>query len=198
MAKILFTISLVLEVFYVVMFVLTIRRPGFSFWPPPSPRSWQFFVSWFVAGVVAVNFLFVGLLDFDSGFLHTRLRFPVGILLHLAGTAIGSWAFAAIGFNTNIGLGKKLVTGGPYRYSRNPEYIGDMLHILGYMVLTNSCMAWMIGILGLLLNLMAPFTEEPWLEGKFGEIYRSYKSRVPRFIRIRLELRGISARTVRR
>jgi protein-S-isoprenylcysteine O-methyltransferase Ste14 len=184
MANNLLTITLVFEIFYLVMFVVTIRNPGFRFWSPPSPRSWQFFVAWFLAGVVAVNFLFVGLLDFDSGFLHTRLRFPAGILLHLAGAVIGSWAFTTVGVYTTIGLGKKLVTNGPYLYSRNPEYIGDILHILGYMVLTNSRLAWMIGILGILLNLLAPFTEEPWLEGKFGEAYLSYKRRVPRFTRI--------------
>ncbi len=35
MKSLLFIIALILELFYIWMFVLTIRRPGFRFWPPP-------------------------------------------------------------------------------------------------------------------------------------------------------------------
>ena len=52
------------------------------------------------------------------------------------------------------------------------------------MVLTNSWMVWVLGVLGVALNIMAPFTEEPWLEERFGTAYRAYKQSVPRFIRM--------------
>jgi protein-S-isoprenylcysteine O-methyltransferase Ste14 len=51
------------------------------------------------------------------------------------------------------------------------------------MILTNSWMVWVIGTLGVILNILAPLTEEPWLEERFGDEYREYKARVPRFIR---------------
>jgi protein-S-isoprenylcysteine O-methyltransferase Ste14 len=54
---------------------------------------------------------------------------------------------------------------------------------MGYMVLTNSWMVWVLGIMGVALNLLAPFTEEPWLEERFGGAYIAYKRKVPRFIR---------------
>lgn len=50
------------------------------------------------------------------------------------------------------------------------------------MILTNSWMVGLIGILGVALNLLAPFTEEPWLTERFGDAYLAYKRRVPRFI----------------
>lgn len=185
MNLILFFIALVLELFYVLMFTLTIRLDNFRFWPPPSHRSWQFFVSWFVVGLVAANFFFVGLLDFDSFFLpHFRLRFPFALVLFCSGAAIGFWGSTTFGLRATLGLGDKLVTNGPYQYSRNPQYIGDSLNIMGYMVLTNSWMVWIIGILGVVLNILAPFTEEPWLEEQFGKEYLEYKRRVPRFIRL--------------
>jgi hypothetical protein len=80
MRLILFNTAIAFELFYVLMFVLTIRLPSFRFWPPPSHRSWQFFASWLIASLVAVNFLFIGLLDFDSFFLHHWLRFPIALL----------------------------------------------------------------------------------------------------------------------
>jgi protein-S-isoprenylcysteine O-methyltransferase Ste14 len=43
-------------------------------------------------------------------------------------------------------------------------------------------MVWVIVILGVVLNLLAPLIEEAWLEERFGERYLAYKRRAPRFI----------------
>jgi protein-S-isoprenylcysteine O-methyltransferase Ste14 len=95
---------------------------------------------------------------------------------------IGSWSFKTFGLLATIGLGDKLITTGPYQYSRNPQYLGDILHIVGFMVITNSWRTWIIGVLGMVLNMLAPFTEKPWLEERYGDAYLEYKKRVPRFI----------------
>ena len=182
MKQILFMGSIVIEVVYLLFFVLSIRRPGFQFWPPPSHRSWQFFTAWLLAALVFVGFFFVGLLDFNSAMLCAWLRFPIGILLHISGSLIGSWYFKSLGLHATIGLVDRLITKGPYQYSRNPQYMGDILHIFGFMMITNSWMAWIIGVFGIVLNLLAPFTEEPWLEERFGDAYLEYKQEVPRFI----------------
>jgi protein-S-isoprenylcysteine O-methyltransferase Ste14 len=179
----LFFTALLLELTYILLFTLTIHRPGFRFWPPPSARSWQFFSAWLMASLVFVNFFFLGLLDFDSAFLpDIRIRFPAALICFIGGTALGMWGGMVFGARSTIGLGTRLVTRGPYRYTRNPQYIGDCLNALGYMLLTNSWLTWVIGILGIILNLMAPLTEEPWLEQRFGKDYLDYKRRVPRWI----------------
>jgi protein-S-isoprenylcysteine O-methyltransferase Ste14 len=183
MILLLFLTALVLELVYILLFILTIRRPPFRFWPPPGARSWQFFTSWLMAGTVAVNFLFLGLADFDRAFLpDLSTRLPVSLVFFMPGTIIGTWGTLTFGQRATIGLGNKLITRGPYRFTRNPQYIGDSLNALGYMLLTNSWMVWIIGSLGVILNWMAPLTEEPWLEERFGEAYRDYKRRVPRWI----------------
>jgi len=183
MNLLLFVTAVVFELVYLLLFTLTINLPGFRFWPPPSPRSWQFFSAWLMAGIVAVNFLFLGMLDFDSSFLPgLRSRFPVAMIFFVIGSAIGAWSSLVFGLRATIGLGDTLIIKGPYRYTRNPQYISDSLNIIGYMIFANSWMVWIIGILGVILNILAPFTEEPWLEEKFGEAYLAYKRRVPRFI----------------
>ena len=179
----LFAGTVILELIYIVLFVLTIKLPGFRFWPPPKARSWQFFFSWFTACLVAVNFLVTGLLDFNSfGLFSLKQRLPYAIGIFVFGSLIGTWAFVTFGIKNVIGMEDRLVTDGPYRYTRNPQYIGDSLNIIGYIVLTNSWMTLVIGLLGVILNLLAPYTEEPWLEERYGERYRKYKRRVPRFI----------------
>jgi protein-S-isoprenylcysteine O-methyltransferase Ste14 len=185
MILILFLATFVLELIYILMFILTIRGHGFRFWPPPSARSWQFFVSWFLALIVAGNFFYLGLLDFDSfGLPHFWFRLPIALILLLFSSVIGFWVYSVFPFRSTIGLGSRLVIKGPYRYSRNPQYIVDSVSALAYMLLTNSWMACVIGTLGIILNLLAPFTEEPWLEEQFGNEYREYKVNVPRFFRL--------------
>lgn len=183
MRWILFSIALVFELMYILLFALTIRGHGFRFWPPPSHRSWQFFVAWTLAFFVVVSFLFLGVLDFDSFWLPAFwVRFYVAMPLFIIASVMGIWVYLVFPLRTTIGLGNRLITTGPYRYTRNPQYLGDSLSILVFMLLTNSWMVWVIGVLGVLLNILAPFTEEPWLEERFGEEYRQYKTRVPRFI----------------
>lgn len=43
-------------------------------------------------------------------------------------------------------------------------------------------LTWLIGALGVILNLLAPSTEESLLEEKFGEPYLENRMRVPRFV----------------
>jgi protein-S-isoprenylcysteine O-methyltransferase Ste14 len=183
--SLLFIIALILELFYIWMFIWTIRRPGFRFWPPPCARSWQFFVAWIVASLAAVFFLFLGLLDFDSFVFHQWIRFPIAIGVVLCTSIIGTWTDLTFGLRGIIGLGGKLVTTGPYRYTRNPQYVCDGITIFAYMLFTNSVMVWIIGGLAIVLNILAPFTEEPWLEERFGDAYLEYKRIVPRFIGLR-------------
>lgn len=178
-----FWLAISFELIYLALFLWTIRSVGFRFWPPPSARTWQFFLAWFLAAIVAVFYFLLGLLDFDSFLLPGLwVRAPLAVVLTLAGGSIGGWAAVQFPFTATLGLGNSLITTGPYRFSRNPQYIADSLLIVAYFILTNSWLAGAVGLLGIVLNLVAPFTEESWLEERFGEEYREYKDRVSRFV----------------
>ena len=41
---------------------------------------------------------------------------------------------------------------------------------------------WIAHLLLALVFVVAPLTEEPWLEEQYGEAYREYRKRVPRFL----------------
>ena len=75
----------------------------------------------------------------------------------------------------------KLVTKGPFAFSRNPIYLGFLLLYFGYAA---AILSWLI-ILRLPLALYfykSAKKEEINLEKKFGKEYTEYKSRVPLFI----------------
>ena len=77
----------------------------------------------------------------------------------------------------------RIVTHGPYRFSRNPMYFGFALLTLGLAILVDS--AWMLLALPIGLVLIDRFAitcEERYLERKFGEEYLNYKRSVRRWL----------------
>ncbi len=76
-----------------------------------------------------------------------------------------------------------LVTGGPYRFTRNPIYLGFFLIYLGFTLLAGTLWG-LIGSPFLLLTITSAVihAEEIYLEDKFKDQYTSYKFRVRRWI----------------
>jgi protein-S-isoprenylcysteine O-methyltransferase Ste14 len=77
----------------------------------------------------------------------------------------------------------EIVTGGIYRFSRNPIYLGFALMILGIPL--NSGIYWgvvLVPVFILFCTQLVIRHEEAYLEKKFGDFYTSYKSRVRRWL----------------
>lgn len=115
------------------------------------------------------------------------LRFAVAIGLGLAGAALALPAlrgFRRAGTSPEPWLpSTALVVQGPYRYSRNPMYLGMTVLYLGLAVAVDS-----LGALLLLVPLLLVVRygvigrEERYLEARFGEAYRTYRGRVRRWL----------------
>jgi protein-S-isoprenylcysteine O-methyltransferase Ste14 len=77
---------------------------------------------------------------------------------------------------------KILMTRGPYAYSRHPMYLTELALWLGWAVLYGSLIV-LAGLVALcvVVSILAP-REERALEAKFGEAYRQYRARVPRWL----------------
>jgi protein-S-isoprenylcysteine O-methyltransferase Ste14 len=76
-----------------------------------------------------------------------------------------------------------LVTAGPYRFSRNPMYVGLTGAYVGGVLLTNN--AWCLIMLPVVLSLIHCFVirrEELYLEAEFGKLFLSYRARVRRWL----------------
>jgi protein-S-isoprenylcysteine O-methyltransferase Ste14 len=76
-----------------------------------------------------------------------------------------------------------LVTGGLYRYTRNPMYLGLTLILLGVWLMLGTAGA-LLPIAVFIWIIQEGFIrgEERFLDTIFGEEYRGYKSRVRRWI----------------
>ena len=143
-------------------------RPGVIA-PPPAV-----FVIAFLIGFSCRNFL-------------PRLGSPVaGIALVVLGAAIWAWAFTQMfRARTNISPYKPstaFVTGGPYGFSRNPIYVAMTLLYAGAALSFRIIPALLLLPMALLLVHFGVIRrEERYLEAKFGDRYREYRSRVRRW-----------------
>jgi protein-S-isoprenylcysteine O-methyltransferase Ste14 len=75
---------------------------------------------------------------------------------------------------------KSLATQGPYRWTRNPLYLGSFIMGLGFMVAASEIFLFLLFIcLFLLIYIPVMRREEGELVAAYGEDYTAYKARVP-------------------
>lgn len=138
---------------------------------------------WLV-GMIAVALLIGERLELSPVVQHG----PVGIVVLLAGFLWSAWA--ALTFRRlhaelkpSSTVHPVFVTSGPFRWSRNPMYLGDLAMAVGAALIAGTWLMWLVPVvLFLLLNFaIIPF-EERSLAQTFGEEYDAYRARVRRWI----------------
>ncbi|HVB38918.1 MAG TPA: methyltransferase [Vicinamibacterales bacterium] len=137
------------------------------------------------AGVAIADWLSGGQLP--PGSAHTRLLlqsvFGVGALLAVAAAAVRTWAAAYLKSDVVHDLdlhNDALVADGPFRYVRNPLYVGGLLLSAGMGVMA-SRLGWVVlNVLSLWFYLRLILREESQLLASQGESYAAYFRAVPR------------------
>ena len=120
-------------------------------------------------------------------------RLCVAGILVLAGLALSIWSIV---YMKRVGKGnpfdamghelaprtRHLMTGGPYRLSRNPMLSGTYLYYLGIVLALWNGWALLVLVAVAALMMLQVRSEEKRLEADFGEEYLAYKKRTGRFI----------------
>jgi len=76
----------------------------------------------------------------------------------------------------------RIVAEGPYRYLRNPMYLGHLIFMLGLAVTFSSWLAVALFAFHAVWFHRRVLKDEARLEARFGESYRVYKKNVKRWI----------------
>lgn len=75
-----------------------------------------------------------------------------------------------------------LATDGPFRRTRNPLYVGAIGGYLGVAISVNAAASLLLAVPMIwILHRGVVLREEQYLARKFGDEYRAYQSRVPRW-----------------
>ena len=115
----------------------------------------------------------------------TMLLLILGIIAAGLGAWLRVWGSAYVGsgvVNSPAMHGRTLLADGPYRRSRNPLYLGTLLHTAGVALLMPPAGAVFCLAAIWILQVRLALAEEPFLTARFGQVYREYVDRVPRFL----------------
>jgi protein-S-isoprenylcysteine O-methyltransferase Ste14 len=101
----------------------------------------------------------------------------------LAASCVASFALVGKGTPAPFDPPREFVAVGPYRYVRNPMYLGAVAVIIGAGLMIRSVSALAVSLVFMALaHVFVLAYEEPTLEGTFGASYRRYKSSVNRWV----------------
>lgn len=139
---------------------------------------------------IAITLLFLSWL---ASYLFPQLNLikkpynKIGIIVFVIGLSITFYSFYLFRKNkTPIIPGKKptfIVMNGPYKFTRNPMYLGVLIALLGAAVYFGNSLSFLSPIIFFLATnyYFVPF-EEKLLENIFGKKYLNYKKRVRRWL----------------
>ena len=143
--------------------------------------------SWLATFIVAA-------LEWNSTPLLDWTRFIPGLSLGLIGLGITVRGYFNLGLgNTYCGT-DGLVTGGLYRFSRNPQYTASIAGLIGLSIGANSLLTIALATLIVAAYVMMAMVEEDWLKQLYGAPYRDYCMQTARF----LDIQGLLALADRR
>jgi protein-S-isoprenylcysteine O-methyltransferase Ste14 len=158
---------------HTVIYVLGFTAPWDRWLHLDSVRTWQYLAAWLARS---------GWLSFSAA---TQFVLGVGILFAFAGAMWRTWASAylepSVVYSATM-HGNRIVTGGPYRRTRNPLYLGLMLHTVALGLLMPPSGALVALVLFIFFDLRLAIGEESFLSERLGEPYREYVRQVPRLL----------------
>jgi len=106
--------------------------------------------------------------------------FMIGFIIYLFGMILISVSGLTFEITTTDGP----VTDGIYRFSRNPQYLGSFLSFMGIGIAYSSLIFVILAIVFLDMQQILVDAEERWCLQEYGDFYRQYMIRTPKWIGI--------------
>jgi protein-S-isoprenylcysteine O-methyltransferase Ste14 len=140
---------------------------------------------WFLFDISTIGIVVVGILDWGSLALPPWMQIVLGVPLSLGGIGFSLWSITILGPSSTYGNEGPLILRGPYRISRNPQYLGFIVALIGWSIVTSSGATILAVLVWIIPLVLVPFAEEPWLLQRHGSEYEEYLRKVPRFVSLK-------------
>lgn len=154
-------------------------------WWPPGDRTPAYYCHWTLVAVFDASLLATAALDWGEWGVGTAATSVGGGLLAALGTAVFAWGARTMRSDETMGVTGALYTDGPYAYTRNPQYLGMIVGVAGFALVSDSALVATLAAVHVGWVVVLPRAEEPHLRAEFGDAYERYVGRVPRFVGLR-------------
>jgi protein-S-isoprenylcysteine O-methyltransferase Ste14 len=189
MTLLIFACGLTAGVILDLLLLRTLLAPPFRIWPTPEPGSWQSLTFWgLFRGSWLATFV-IAAFDWNAVPLLDWTRYIVALPLGLAGLFITVRGYFNLGLGNTYCGADGLVTGGLYRFSRNPQYTASIVGLIGLSLGANSVLTIAMSTVLFSAYLLMALVEEDWLKQRYGAPYRDYCHETARF----LDVQGLIA-----
>ncbi len=174
-------LGLMIAVATLTAILWSIVFPGRRLWPPKRYTPLTPLLVWIPTFTLSGVLILLGIWGWAHVFIPTWARFGIGFPLIIIGNIVVWLEVSNFGVPQTGGAKGNLRTTGMYSYSRNPQYVADIAIICGWIILSAAPWVIVVGIPAIIVLVVAPFAEEPWLKDQYGSAYVEYLSRVRRF-----------------
>ena len=189
MTLLIFACGLTAGIILDLLLLRTLLAPPFRSWPTPEPGSWQSLTFWgLFRGSWLATFV-IAAFDWNAVPLLDWTRYIVALPLGLAGLFITVRGYFNLGLGNTYCGADGLVTGGLYRFSRNPQYTASIVGLIGLSLGANSVLTIAMSTVLFSAYLLMALVEEDWLKQRYGAPYRDYCRMTARF----LDVQGLIA-----
>lgn len=185
MTTLFFWVIIIAQILATISVVFSILFPAHRIWPPDKSSSWKHYFMWFLFDISIIGIVVVGIHDWGSLALPPWMHVVLGVPLSLGGLGFSLWSIMILGPSSTSGNEGPLILRGPYRISRNPQYLGFIVALIGWSLLTSSWLTILAALVWIIPWVLIPFAEEPWLLQRHGSKYEEYLRRVPRFLSLK-------------
>lgn len=158
---------------HIVIYCLGFTTPWNYWLHLDTVRTWQWLAAWLSR---------TKWLSFSAATISVLVA---GIALALLAALLRTWAAAYLGSGVvkdSSMHGDLVVATGPYRYLRNPLYLGTFIHTLALSLLMLPSGAIFSIVMIALVQWRLIGGEEAFLSAKLGDAYNAYREKVPRIL----------------
>ena len=184
MTLFIFYLIFIVEILSFLFVLINLGNRANSVWPPQERNTKTIYSLMIIFYSIIFGNIWLSIKEWDNALFNIPGLRYLGVFFFILGLLFYAWCRMYMSKKMEFGGKDHLITQGPYQYTRNPLYIADTFIFLGFAFFSNSMLVIILMAVLVFTLLLLPLIEEPWLLEQYGEQYKSYMEKVPRYITI--------------
>jgi protein-S-isoprenylcysteine O-methyltransferase Ste14 len=176
-----FYINLIIAYLLLFLTIIWIVSYKNKIWPSWKKYSWQYNLYWWLYYLSLLLSFYLIYLDFNSWGINDYVRYYLWTPFIIIWWLFSLWWIYTLWIINTYWLKNWFIIKWPYFYTRNPQYLGDIVLLIGLILFCNSLFLSIIFTIYIFTFLIMPFSEEKWLEKNYWNKYLEYKNKTTRF-----------------